>query len=85
VFVWNGSKAEAQSGYNDDLVISFSIGLWVRDTAIKLRQEGLVRTRMGLDYIGKGSAIKSTIQNQSNDGWSMKVRGEDQDLTWLIK
>jgi hypothetical protein len=85
VFVWNGSKAEAQSGYNDDLVMSFSIGLWVRDTAIKLRQEGLVRTRLGLDYIGKGSAIKSTIQNQSNDGWSMKVRGEDQDLTWLIK
>jgi hypothetical protein len=40
---------------------------------------------MGLDYIGKGSAIKSTIQNQFDDGWSMKVRGGDEDLTWLIK
>ena len=31
VFIWNGSRAEAQRGYNDDLVISFSTGLWVRD------------------------------------------------------
>jgi hypothetical protein len=65
--------------------MSFAIGLWVRDTAIKLRQEGLVRTRMSLDYIGKGGQIQSTTQNQFDDGWSMKVRGNDEDLTWLIK
>ena len=29
VFIWNGQKAEAQSGYNDDLVMAFSIGLFV--------------------------------------------------------
>ena len=85
VFIWNGSKAEAQTGYNDDLVMSFAIGLWVRDTAIKLRQEGLTRTRMSLDYMGKGGQIQSTTDNQFDDGWSMKVRGNDEDLTWLIK
>ena len=26
-----------QRGYNDDLVISFSTGLWVRDTALKVK------------------------------------------------
>ena len=85
VFVWNGSKAEAQQGYNDDLVMSFSIGLWVRDTAIKLRQEGLMRTRMSLDYIGKGNPIQSSAPSNFDDGWSMKIRGNDEDLTWLIK
>jgi hypothetical protein len=65
--------------------VSFAIGLWVRDTAIKLRQEGLMRTRMSLDYIGKGGQIQATNQNQFDDGWSMKVRGNDEDLTWLIK
>ena len=27
VFIWNGSRAEAQQGYNDDLVLSFSLHL----------------------------------------------------------
>ena len=28
-------------GYNDDLVMSFAIGLWVRDTALRLRTQGV--------------------------------------------
>jgi hypothetical protein len=87
VFVWNGSKAEAQNGYNDDLVMSFSIGLWVRDTAIKLRQEGLMKTRMSLDYMGKASVPHKTSYQygDDNNGWSMNVNGQNEDLTWLIK
>ena len=49
VFIWNGSKAEAMAGYNDDLVMALSIGLWVRDTALKLRQRGIDITKMQLD------------------------------------
>ena len=30
-FVWNGSKAQAQRGKNDDLVMSLAIGLWLYD------------------------------------------------------
>ena len=51
VFIWSGSRAEAQRGYNDDLVISFSTGLWVRDTALKLRQQGMDLTRTTLTHI----------------------------------
>ena len=29
VFIYNNNKAEAMSGYNDDLVMSFGIALWV--------------------------------------------------------
>ena len=31
-FVWKGNKAEALSGYNDDLVISLAIGSYIMDT-----------------------------------------------------
>ena len=41
VFVWLNSKAQAQVGYNDDLVMSFAIALWLRDTSLKLRQQGI--------------------------------------------
>ena len=31
-FIWHGSKAQAQKGKNDDLVISLAIGVWLYDT-----------------------------------------------------
>jgi hypothetical protein len=85
VFVWKGSRAEAQVGYNDDLVMSFAIGLWVRDSALKLRQEGMLKTRLSLDYMNKSTIIQKTNTLVQNDGWSMKVNGSEEDITWLIK
>ena len=35
-FIFMNGRAEAMKGYNDDLVMAFSIGLWVRDTALRL-------------------------------------------------
>ena len=32
-------------GYNDDLVMSFAIGLWVRDTALRLQTQGIELTK----------------------------------------
>ena len=32
-FVWKGNKAQAMKGYNDDLVISFAIGMWLYDSS----------------------------------------------------
>jgi hypothetical protein len=29
VFIWKNGKAEAQSGYNDDLVMSFGTAMYV--------------------------------------------------------
>jgi hypothetical protein len=60
VFIWNGGRAEAQTGYNDDLVMSFAMGLWVRDTALKLRQDGMMRTKLALDYMQKSTAVFNT-------------------------
>jgi len=32
-FIWKGSKAQAMKGYNDDLVLSFAIAMWLYDTS----------------------------------------------------
>lgn len=88
VFIWNGPKAEAQRGYNDDLVISFSTGLWVRDTALKLRQQGMDLTRSALNHITKVSSTQTGVfssRNQTQNPYLMKdVRGNDVDLSWLL-
>jgi hypothetical protein len=86
VFIWNGSRPEAQHGYNDDLVLSFCIGLWIRDTALKLRQQGMDLNRKTLDYFGKGAGAYNAAGNMKQAGWSMETghRGQDEDLTWLL-
>ena len=88
VFIWKNNRPEAQAGYNDDLVMAFAIGLFVRDTALKLRNEGMAMNKNALRLMGKtgaeGFSNKTHIQN---DPWKMKMggKGPDEDLTWLIK
>lgn len=87
VFIWNGSKPEAQHGYNDDLVLSFSIGLWIRDTALKLRQQGIELNRKALDFVQKSSGVYNSSSGMlKTTGWTQNIGHQlDEDLTWLIK
>lgn len=48
VFIWKNGKAQAQNGYNDDVVMAFAIGLYIRDTALRLRQQGIDLARAQL-------------------------------------
>ena len=83
-FIWRGQKAEAQQGYNDDLTMSFAIGLFVRDSAMKLRNEGLQLNKTAINHMGK-TGPTSTLGNKDT-GWNWKPDGNtDDDLTWLIK
>jgi hypothetical protein len=88
-FIWRGNRAEAMRGYNDDLTMSLSIGLWVRDTALRLRQEGIDLTKQSLTGIGQSSEglVGGFGGNDSMDEnpWKMKVGDRNEDLTWLIK
>ena len=89
-FIWRGNRAEAMSGYNDDLTMSFAIGLWVRDTALRLRQEGIDLTKQALGGIGAhqldiaGMGFGGNTQLEDNP-WKQRVGDRDEDLTWLIK
>ena len=84
VFIYNGNKAEAMTGYNDDLVMSFAIALWVRDTALRLRSEGIELSKKAIQGIGHNPGVY-TSNTEKNDSWEMDVKGEKEDLTWLIK
>ncbi len=84
VFIWNGNRPEAQKGYNDDLVMAFSIGLFVRDHALKLRNEGIELNKLALDNFSKTGGVYNTNKPQSNQ-WEMNIgRGNNEDLTWLL-
>ena len=85
VFIWNGQRAEAQRGYNDDLVMSFGIGLWIRDTALRLHQQGIDLSRKALGHFGKSKGVYSSGTTKPKE-WQWKSGGKDnEDLTWLIK
>ena len=86
VFVWKGSKAQAQGGYNDDLVMAYSIGMWVRDTALMLRQKGMDLTKSALNNISvnRGAGVY-TGNRLDNNPWIQRGPKGDEDLTWLLK
>jgi hypothetical protein len=85
VFVWLNGKAQAQQGYNDDLVMSFAITLWLRDTALKLRQQGIDLNKRALSQLQKtNNVIYTGKQNSKDTGWSWNVGDSDESLTWLI-
>jgi hypothetical protein len=86
VFVWLNGKAQAQQGYNDDLVMSFAITLWLRDTALRLRQQGIDLSKRALSQFQKTSPVIYTGKSKPTDtGWNWNPGDGDQDLTWLIR
>jgi len=86
VFVWLNGKAQSQTGYNDDLVMAFCIGLWLRDTSLKLRQQGIELTKRSLSQFQKTDPVIYTGRPSSQvDGWSWNNGYNDEDLTWLIR
>ena len=63
--------------------MSFSIGMWVRDTALKLRQQGIELDKLAINKIGKTQDIYTSAPEGNQ--WKMKIGNSDEDLTWLIK
>tara|TARA_B100000700_G_C14832563_1_gene755259 strand:+ start:19 stop:990 length:972 start_codon:yes stop_codon:yes gene_type:complete len=84
VFIYNGSRAEAMSGYNDDLVMSFGMGLWIRETALRLRAEGIELQKKAMSSITSNQGVYIPTNNQ-NDSWTMNVGKNPESLEWLIK
>ena len=85
-FIWLGHRAEAARGYNDDLVMSFATGLWMRDTALRLHQQGMDLNRKSLGGIGKADqGVYSTKTDLKGSGWDWTSGDKDNDdLTWLL-
>jgi hypothetical protein len=91
VFIWKNGKAQAMQSYNDDLVMSFAIGMYLRETSLRYRKNAENLTYAALNSFTK-TQDTSVAYNSSNiynqNPWSMNIStpqgGETQDLTWLI-
>ena len=84
VFIWLNGKAQSQQGYNDDLVMSFCIALWLRDTAVKLRQQGIDLNKRAMSQFRKTDTLIYTGQQTSNNAWKWNNGQNDENLTWLL-
>ena len=87
-FIWKNGRAEAQSGYNDDLVMPLSIGMFMRDTSLRFQSQNLDMTKAALDGIknNKNNAqTRAAYSNQSIDNpYKMNINGESTDIKWLL-
>lgn len=87
-FVWNGAKAEAMTKCNDDLVMSYSIGLWVRDTALKLQSRSMDLNKSMLMGINRSAPsdtkIYTSAESKGSNTWLMQVGSKKESLTWLL-
>ena len=89
VFVWKNGKPQAQDRYNDDLIISCATALYVRDTALKLRQQGMDLARAQLSSFSNLNAqnkvIMTNVGNQRENPYLTKTPYGDEDIRWLLK
>ena len=88
VFVWKNGKAQAQTNYNDDLLMSCATALYVRDTALRLRQQGMDLARARLSSFtnlnAKNQAVISTVASQANNPYIVRTDHGNEDISWLI-
>lgn len=81
-FVWLDGKAQAQRGYNDDLIMAFAIGLMVRDTSLKLLSIGVDLTKNALRHTNR---LIFRPNPSSNPYWEQNLgNGQKENLKWLL-
>lgn len=81
-FKWINGKAKADSGYKDDAVLYTAIYLFVRDTALKLRQMGLDLTRKSVQ---KSFRPISKPTTSFRNPYEMKYGSKKISFGWLVK
>ena len=89
VFVWKNGKAQAQTNYNDDLVMAFATGLYVRDTALRLRQQGMDLSRASLAAMSnlnkREGAVYNNVGYMQNNPYTIDTPAGTEDISWLLQ
>tara|TARA_Y100001972_G_scaffold619_1_gene746 strand:+ start:1 stop:1272 length:1272 start_codon:yes stop_codon:yes gene_type:complete len=86
-FIWRNGRPEAQSGYNDDLVMSFGIAMYIRDTALKFRQRGLDITKQSLNNMKVNRTAYQGgygFSKGADNPYHMKTKDGKEDIRWLL-
>ena len=94
VYIYHNSKTEAMQGYNDDLVMSYSIALWIRDTALRIQTDRTNTQWKIMDSMLENNGNKEELSAGFQKGkpghpdknpWEMNIgKDEKEDLTWLL-
>jgi len=86
-FIWRNGRPEAQSGYNDDLVMAFGIAMYIRDTALKFRQRGLDITKQSLNNMKVNRTAYQGgygFSKGSDNPYHIKTKDGQEDIRWLL-
>jgi hypothetical protein len=74
-FIWHSGRPQAMRSYNDDLVMSFAIGCWVRDTVIVESQKGIEYSK---EFISAITTSKTDISTTIPGMTGHKITKENQ-------
>jgi hypothetical protein len=85
-FIWKNGRPEAQSGYNDDLIIPMAIGLHLRDTALRFKQNSVEQSRAALSGIQstKNNYVGSYMSNGVPNPYQVNTGKGIEDFRWLL-
>jgi hypothetical protein len=82
-------KAQAQDRYNDDLLMACATALYVRDTALRLRQQGIDLARAQLSSFSnlnsRNQAVIKSVGSQQKNPYIVDTPGGQEDISWLLK
>lgn len=93
VFIWKNNRAQAMQGYNDDLVMPFSIGMFLRETSLKFKKTMEDLSASSLNGFNKIGGSDFQVYSPSNlntyNPWELNVQASDgttqsENLNWLI-
>ena len=59
------------------------MGLWIRETALRLRSEGIELQKKAMNSITSNQGVYTPTDNK-NDSWVMEINKEKESLEWLI-
>ena len=79
-------------GYNDDLVMSYSIALWIRDTSLRvLKERKEQQWAMMNTFVDNNNNKKETTgyeqgnpNHPKKNPYEMDVGKDKEDLSWLL-
>ena len=91
-FVWNNGRPQAMRSYNDDLIMAFAIGCWVKDTAFAESQRDAQYQKAILNSMKKSDSIMNTAipgmrgyRQPSNEERAKTEVEKNKDFMWLLK
>jgi hypothetical protein len=86
-FIWTqNGRAEAQKGYNDDLIMALGIGMFLRDTSLRFHQQNLDTTRSALNNMKKQNTnfYGGYSSHNTPNPYSIKTDKGQEDIKWLF-